>query len=472
MDKRERRLWPQGGRRSVLYVVSGTVISQAVQFAVAPVLTRLFSPSEFGAYSSVLSVAFVLGALMVFSYPAAIPMAGNDDEGRALAWLSISLSVVVSAIAGLALCLAATRGISVLGYTVDIRVAIFVPLTSLAIALISTTQSWSVRANRFGRVGRAAANSAVAQAVTQIFAGVLAWGSAGLSLGFLVGRLFNSFTLVFRGGLGRPPTFQTMRDAARVHSLHPTWLMPAVVMNLLGTTAITPWVASQYGLQTAGAFALAVLVLSVPAGLVGQAVGTVLFPKFVELQRGTGVPPHALLRYVEALATLALAAFIPILMLGPALFALVFGESWRIAGIIASILTPWIATNFVSSPLSSLALVKGRFRRVFWVAMIETVARYGSIWAGGIADSATLGFALYSLAGVFICVASVAWILRLSGVDLIRTARCRALPTIGVIASIATLIFLRLTAPLPVLVAATLAVMTFACFRLVAQARS
>jgi O-antigen/teichoic acid export membrane protein len=248
--------------------------------------------------------------------------------------------------------------------------------------------------------------------------------------------------------------------------------MPAVVMNLLGTTAITPWVAGQYGLQTAGAFALAVLVLSVPAGLVGQAVGTVLFPKFVELQRGTGVPPHALLRYVESLATLALAAFIPILMLGPALFALVFGESWRIAGIIASILTPWIATNFVSSPLSSLALVKGRFRRVFWVAMIETVARYGSIWAGGIADSATLGFALYSLAGVFICVASVAWILRLSGVDLIRTARCRAIPTIGVIASIATLIFLRLTAPLPVLVAATLAVMTFACFRLVAQARS
>ena len=159
----------------------------------------------------------------------------------------------------------------------------------------------------------------MAQVGTQIVMGWSGFGSSGLSFGYLLRRLVNVAILLRGSHLGRPPglgcsstdCWQMVQDAtvasvANCHE-HP-W-----------TSAITPWVARQYGLGAAGSFAFALQILSVPAALVGQAVATILFPRLADAERRSGVDGATMERVVTSLASVALPVFLPILVLGPEL---------------------------------------------------------------------------------------------------------------------------------------------------------
>lgn len=403
------------GRRSLGFLVSGTVVSQGAQLSASLLLARLYTPSEFGLYASILAIASVLAVVGVLSYPSGIPLAASDEESRELAWLSIAIASFLAMLTTLGLSAIVVSGASILGWVPDWRHVVFVPFTALAIAIFTTLQWRQSRLGGFAQVSRATAGGGLTQAGSQVALGWIGLGAAGLSTGYLVGRMVNLGLLAHRSRLGQPPQLSALRRAARTWSTLPRWLLPPTVLNLLGTTAITPWVAHNFGLSTAGAFAFAVQMLSAPAALVGQAVSMVLFPRLAYRERLSGVEAPELERYVRGLALLAFPVFLPILVLGQQIFSLVFGSEWTAAGVIASILTPWMALNFISSPLSSFGVVKGRYRRVAAIAALETGSRFGAIAMGGLLGSEVVGLALYSAAGCAFSIYSIAWVLRLAG---------------------------------------------------------
>lgn len=452
------------GRRSLARLVTGTISSQAVQLGSSLILSRLYSPTTFGAFASILAIATVLAALMTFSYPAAIPLAKSHSDGRVLAWLAMFLASCVAVGSAIALTYLALSGSTLLGYRISWFGVAFIPLTALSLAMVSTLQLLSARLGMYSRIARATVTGALGQAGSQVLLGVLGAGAAGLNTGFLAGRLLNLRVLAHRSGLGRPPTKSMMQSVGRANSAMPRWLMPTVVLNLMGTTAIAPWIAHLFGVSTAGAFALAMQMLSVPAALLGQSVGAVLFPKFAHHDREGGIDPLQVKRYARSLGVIALPAFLPVFMVGPQLFSFVFGEDWVVAGEIAAVLAPWIAVNFISGPLSSLAVIKRRFRRVFLVGAIESLARLGALGLGGVLHSEIVGFWLYSGVGVVICVVSITYALYLSGADVISLGRSLLPKGVCGLLGFVTLTALKVAAPTGVVLIVTIALLTMSLF--------
>jgi O-antigen/teichoic acid export membrane protein len=405
------------GRRSVSFLVTGTAFSQGVQFAASLFLARLYTPDEFGQYASILAIASVLGALITFSYPTAIPLAEDDEESRVVAWLSLGVAAASASLITVVLAAGVVAGVAAWGWRPDWQHLAFVPLTAWAIAVWGTLQFKQSRLSAFHRVALATSGGATTQVGTQLASGWAGVGAAGLSAGYLVGRLVN-VAVLFRGArLGPPPALRRLRRSAVRWSEMPRWLLPTTVMNLLGTSALTPWVARQFGLGIAGSFAFAYQMLSVPAALVGQALATILFPRLAEADRGSGISPAAVESHVRRLSSVALPMFLPVLVLGPELFAVVFGNEWRQAGQIAAILSPYLAVSLVSSPISSIPIVKRRGGRILIVATLDTAARFTAIALGGMAGSVLTGFALYSAVGTLAVGGYLAWTLRLSGVS-------------------------------------------------------
>lgn len=444
------------GIRALGALVTGTVLAQVIQFAASLLLTRLYVPAEYGQYASILSLATVLGSVFALSYPAAIPLAKTDEESRVLVWLGMALASLAAMITTLVLGVILVTGTIIVGYQPDPIHLVLVPGTAFAVSLWTTMQYRQARLGRFSRISLATASGASVQVAVQIGAGGLGYGAPGLSVGYLLGRFVNVGLLVRGSRLGRLPRLTTLIAVARDWSKMPRWLLLTNIMGLLGTTAITPWVAHNYGLATAGLFAFSLQMLSVPAALIGQAVTTILFPRFAQTERTMGgVSVAQMERYVTSIASVAFIAFVPVLVLGPELFALVFGDDWRGAGLIASVLTPWMATNFVSSPLSSLAVVKGRLPGVAFVAALETIARFLTILVGALVGSELVGFGLYSAAGVAISINYLVWTFRLSGGSLARLVRRHI--RVCILASTGVLVLLgaRLVAPVSLVFALT-----------------
>lgn len=404
------------GRRSLGFLVTGTVFAQGIQLAASLFLTRLYTPDEFGQYASIIAIASVLGAVSTLSYPRAIPLAQDDEESRDVAWLALAASGIAASIITVAMSAGVIWGVEAWGWRPGWQHVVFVPLTALAIAMWGTLQVRQSRLSAFDRVAFATGSGATSQVGTQLALGWSAAGAVGLSTGYLVGRLVNVAVLLRGVHLGRPPGLRVLRRVAARWSQIPRWLLPATVMNLLGTSALTPWVALQFGLDTAGSFAFAFQMLSVPAALVGQAVATILFPRLAEAERGPGISPVAVEGYVRRLTSVALPVFLPVLVLGPELFSVVFGSEWTQAGQVAAILSPYLAVNLVSSPISSIPVVKLRLGRILIWATLDTAARFTAIALGGIAGSSVTGFALYSVVGTVSMGGFLAWSLRLSGV--------------------------------------------------------
>ncbi len=407
----------QSGRRGLAYLVSGAALSQLIQFLASILLTRLYLPAEYGVYASLVAISSVLATLFVAGYPTAIPLAETQDRASELAWLSWLLAIAMSAVAFSALVIVKAAGAELPGASLGWLGVPVVPMMALSLALVPPLQMLASRERSFGSLGRSSVVSAGGLVTTQLALGASGAGAGGLALGYVVGRVMLLVALIGRSRLDRMPTPSVLRSVARLNSEWPRWYLPAVLLNLLGTTSVVPLVSLLYGTEFAGWYSLALQVLFVPSVLVGQAIGMVLFPTFAQRDRVGALAPQQILTYAKALSTSAVALFLPVFMLGPGLFALAFGERWREAGSIAATLALWPAAGFVSSPLSTIAVVKRQFRRVLAVAALETTLRLAAIGLGGVAHSPGLGIVLYSLCGMAICLFSVTWSFHLSHIE-------------------------------------------------------
>jgi O-antigen/teichoic acid export membrane protein len=66
--------------RGIIAILSGTVLSRLIAFAAIPVLSRLFTPSDFGVFALLSMVIAVLGPVATWRYEAAIILPDDEDD--------------------------------------------------------------------------------------------------------------------------------------------------------------------------------------------------------------------------------------------------------------------------------------------------------------------------------------------------------------------------------------------------------
>jgi hypothetical protein len=92
-------VWQFTHRPFVRNIAAGAAAAQAVTFAVAPLIARLFGPEAFGLQGVFNSVVVLLAAVAALGYPMVIVLPKRDADARALAWLSVSIGLGTSALA-------------------------------------------------------------------------------------------------------------------------------------------------------------------------------------------------------------------------------------------------------------------------------------------------------------------------------------------------------------------------------------
>ena len=59
---------------------------------------------------------------------------------------------------------------------------------------------------------------------------------------------------------------------------------------------------------------------------------------------------------------------------------IVFGENWKLAGEVASILSPWLFFNFLTIPMANIFIVLNRQEIVLTVAILYMLIPIGILW--------------------------------------------------------------------------------------------
>ncbi len=390
----------------------GTLVGTGVLFLVSPFLTRLYTPAEFGEFNAVFGVSLLVATVASWSFPVSIPLAQTDQDANDLLWATI--------FCGLGLIPPLTWFASKF---VDVRPAgphlselwVLAGLSSLTLVVWTAARSLASRLSKFGSVSVSGVVDAASQSGGQYFLGHAVGGPASLSIGYLLGKITATFWIIFslRREVKRPRhPFRLARTWARQSSL----LTPAVLMNQISITALGPIIALLFGVAIAGQFALASRMLAVPSALIGQAVADVFFSKVASMKREERSTADAVSSVASSLTLLTGPIFTLPLLLGPEIFSLVFGNEWRLAGTAAMILSPWLALNLVSSPVSGVITVGRRNGVLLGVALIETILRLSALSLGNSLGSWNFALIAYSVVGCAVSLFAIIWSLKLSGV--------------------------------------------------------
>lgn len=403
--KRATRVLPRGRfARSVAVLAGGTALGQAIVVLASPIVTRLYTPGDFGVlavYSSILGILSVIASLR---YELGISLPEKDEDAANLLALSLGTVVFTALLVVIGTWL---LGAQIVHWANASALRPYLWLLPVGVVMVGTynvLNYWAVRKQDFTRIARTKLNQGVGSVTTQIGLGLLKSGPLGLLISRIVGQAAGITTLAMlaykkdKKALGAIRPSQMRYMAARYRRF-PLFSSGAALLNALGLQIPVLLLSAFYGAQVAGQFALVQRVLGVPLTLIGTSVSQVYLSR-AAIEARTDVEGLQRLFYSVA-KRLAALGFIPAIVLfatGPLLFALLFGDQWRQAGIYAQVMAAMFLGAFLTVPLSyTFIVVERQDLSVIWNGL-RFLLSAGSIYlAYGMRWSAIHAIAVYSL---------------------------------------------------------------------------
>lgn len=360
-----RRIKPKSSfAKSVITLMTGTGLAQVVPIALSPILTRLYTPQDFGVFALYGSICAILAVLVTGKYELAIVVPKHDSEAINLVAVTFVLSLAVSLVLLGIVLVWDVEIVKGLGHP-EVRSWLYlVPFSTLILGCYYALNFWANRRSRYKSMAISRVVQSGASGAIQLVAGFSKVGLLGLIMGQIAGQALSMLFLVrslpsAERGLFRRITVKRMFYVARRHIGYPKYMVPGQAMSVGATEMPLLLLTVFFGAGVAGFYSLAQRVMAAPLSLVANAIGDVYRQKAAEQYARNGECLHIFVGSLKRLVLLAFLPILPVLLFGPWLFAFVFGDDWRAAGEIASLLSVLVFFQTLSSPLSSTVLLPG-----------------------------------------------------------------------------------------------------------------
>ncbi len=359
--------------RNASILVGGTALAQLLGVVSAPILTRIYHPSDFGALQVFISVMALLMVAASGRYEIAMLLPEDDQSGIDLLVVSI-LCVCSTAV----LCGGVVVVCHYLWILPSSMLAIkpwlwLLPISVLGGGLYQTLNYWAMRRDDYKQIARSKFTQAAAQVTTQVGAGLAVHGTFGLLLGDAAGRMCGSGRFLrdlwseYADKLKAVRLRRMLRLAVRYRE-YPLVSMWGTLINMSGLALPALFLAQYYGAHDTGCFGLVNRVFGVPAGLIGISIAQVYISEAAKLSRSNPQRlMHIFLKTTRHMIYLGLVPCAVFAVLAPWLFERIFGHGWREAGEYARYLAFMFYASFINSPVTqTLNILERQWAQFSW----------------------------------------------------------------------------------------------------------
>ena len=317
----------------------------------------------FGTFAVFSALTAILGTVICLRYEQAIPVVADADAAAAVTGVAAAAALLLSAgLAGLVVVFGPALA-GLFGAPELAPLLWLVPVVMLLWGLTLPLAFVSIRRGAFRANALNKTLQLTTQAGAQLGLGLAGAGGIGLVVGYCAGyvtRLAHFLVVLDRVEWRRLRAVRPGRvwRLARTHWVYPVYSTLAALLQASTQMLPTVLVALLYGPAMAGWFGLAQRMLELPVRLLSTSTSQVY------LNEAAQGDPAAIYRLFVATSRrfllIGLVGMAPLLLAGPWLFALVFGEPWRMAGTLLQCLVPAQLARFVVVPVSQTLNV---FRR-------------------------------------------------------------------------------------------------------------
>ena len=375
--------------RGMATLALGSGLARVIGIATIPILTRLYTPEDFGVMAVFVSVVAILVPMLTLRYVLALPLPRRDGLAMNLLVLSAGLMLIIGTALALGLALFADHVLALMSMEVLAKWWWLIVLALIGAGSYELLSLWATRRRAYKEIARTEIAQSAAGAMVKIGFGAFGAGPIGLLVGQFAAKSGGIGVLLryFRSELQanwRHVRLSRLRLLAKRHSGFPLYRLPSQILLVLSTQAPVLFIAALYDPNVTGQFGLAMAALALPLGLLGRSTAKAYYAEAASIGRRKRAQIRQLtISVLKRLALFAAPPAILLLLFGPQLFELVFGEKWELAGEFASVLAIYLFVQFLQTPAAHIFFIFEQQRNLFFLnvqrVLIVTVV-FASAW--------------------------------------------------------------------------------------------
>ncbi|MGC8768515.1 oligosaccharide flippase family protein [Calditerrivibrio sp.] len=380
--------------KNVLTLFTGSILSQVITLAISPILTRQYSPNDFGEYAFYLSIITILSVVATGRYELAIMIADGNEKADATTYLCLIISLLAG---GFVLITAII--LKSFGFFIKYNHLLF--YAAFHIMLIGFYNTFYHRLNRYGRfnmISMVVIVQSSVVAIYQIAFGFINPGSIHLIVGNILGIFTSVLTILFLDkGIGNIFKYRGMiLEMSRRYINFPKFDLWAGLFNIGFQQLPVILITTLFGTTNGGYFSLTQRVLQAPVSLIGGSILGAFRQKAVEDFRNYGQCSRLFLKVMYFMFFVAILPTLLVLFYGKSIFEYLFGSQWGTAGLFSQIMILAFLARFVASPLTYLFYIAERQDWNLIGQVLFIIVTFLGFFIGYKFDSVVLGLVIYT----------------------------------------------------------------------------
>jgi len=402
--------------RNVLTLMTGTTIAQAIPIAISPILTRIYTPEDFGVFALFLAIAGVFSVIASGRYELALMLPEKEEDAMNIFVLGMLIIFLLTSFLFFFIFLFHQYLLDILqnkeiGYWLY-----FIPIAFFFIGLFNLLSYYNNRQKNYKDIANATIVKSVVLALVQLTVGFFKAGAGGLISGQIISTLFANLKLfqniIKDKELLSKVSKVKMIALAKRYKDFPRYQTPHAMLNTFSSYLPVYMFTPFFGLVVVGLYSLSTRIILTPMMILAGASAKVYNQKVTQLYNENGDAYGFTIRLLKSLLKKTILPFLIIIIFAPDIFAFVFGTEWREAGVYTQILAPWLLLNILVSTISFIPSLTHMQKKALLVSIVYAILIIIAILIGVYYNSVYVALVLYTFFACVVLLYNLNWMLK------------------------------------------------------------
>ncbi|UXV47727.1 type 8 capsular polysaccharide synthesis protein Cap8K [Staphylococcus aureus] len=328
-------------------------IAQVILIITTPIITRLYSPTEFGEFTIFSNIAMILIPIINARYDLLIVNTKNDRSANILSQISFLISLLILLI------LIPIFTISAWLYPNFILDFIFIIIMLFLVSLTNIFTNYLNKERKYKVLSLINVFRAGSMALLQIIFGLLALGSLGLIIGFSLSYIAG-ITLGYKTFKKH---FNIVRDKEETKALflenknQLVYSTPSILLNSLSFSVVVFFIGILYTNTEVGIYGMAIRVLGIPVTIISLGLSKIFMQQANDYYIEHGNFRNLLLKFSSILVIVSIILYVPLYLFSEELVNILLGHSWVDAITVIKIVIPLFVIRLIVSTVSLSVIV-------------------------------------------------------------------------------------------------------------------
>lgn len=333
--------------------------AQLISVILIPILSRLYSPEQFGELSLFVSVTGIIAIISTLKLNEAIMLTKSQEEIHkiigAILFFSISLLIILITLVFISILFSHTVNISI---GVGVTLLILLPFNIIGLALYNTNTLYLTKRSLYKNVSYSNINRSLSLNISQLILSVFK-NFNGLLLGNVIGNLIGSYHIIkMKKYYLRYVSWKNFKSIIKKYSHFPKFNLPQAILNNTSSALPNLMLIIPFGASSIGLYYMTLKLLNLPTTLVSGVITNLFYQDASEkFNVGENFASYYL-KTILMLFSIIILPTIIIVIFGPSLIPIILGPEWSNAAGLIPWIAMWTASIFIYMPATKVIIIQ------------------------------------------------------------------------------------------------------------------